>query len=258
MNGHGICCGFGYRLPISQRLSLIKQAGFDHIGLWWGDEYVEVNGDKRLAAEMSGCFGLRVENVHASFEGANHIWADSLRSRQVIDHYKACISDCAELGIPAVVIHLTKGDSPPPPSQLGLDRLQCLVEFAEAKGVSIALENVRKPEYLDLAFSNVNSNRLGFCYDSGHANCYSPALDLLGSYGDKLIALHLHDNDGASDQHMIPGEGTINWKALLARLSATGYQGPVSLEVISEFSPLDAGLEPDAFLRKAYRSLSAL
>ena len=33
--------------------------------------------------------------------------------------------------------------------------------------------------------------------------------------GDKLIALHLHDNDGISDQHLLPFDGTVNWKNIM-------------------------------------------
>jgi sugar phosphate isomerase/epimerase len=73
----------------------------------------------------------------------------------------------------------------------------------------IALENLRKPEYLDFLFDNIKSDKLKFCYDSGHNNCFTPEIDCLGKYGDKLIALHLHDNDGTCDQHLLPFNGTM-------------------------------------------------
>jgi sugar phosphate isomerase/epimerase len=42
------------------------------------------------------------------------------------------------------------------------------VAQAESQGVTIALENTRRPDYLDWAFSHIQSSNLGFCYDSSH------------------------------------------------------------------------------------------
>jgi sugar phosphate isomerase/epimerase len=58
--------------------------------------------------------------------------------------------------------------------------------------------------YIDNIFKNIKSDRLKFCYDSGHENCFTPGADFLAKYGDKLAALHHHDNDGSSDQHLLP------------------------------------------------------
>lgn len=104
--------------------------------------------------------------------------------------------DCSRHNIPTVVIHLINGDTPPPPIQLGLDRIKYLVELAEQKEVNIALKNLRRLEHLQFVFENIKSGRLGFCYDSGHENCYTKGADLLSLYGNRLMALHLHDNDG--------------------------------------------------------------
>lgn len=87
--------------------------------------------------------------------------------------------------------------------------------MAEQKNVNIALENLRRPEYLQFVFENFQSGRLGFCYDSGHENCYAKGTGLLSLYGDKLMALNLHENDGTDDQHRIPGKGTINWDSIV-------------------------------------------
>lgn len=45
-------------------------------------------------------------------------------------------------------------------------------------------------------FSGHSTLRLGFCFDSRHCNVFTPDVDFLSLYGDKLMALHLHENNG--------------------------------------------------------------
>jgi sugar phosphate isomerase/epimerase len=167
-----------------------------------------------------------------------------------------CIAECAEHEIPTAVVHVSKGDNPPPPNQIGLDRIKRLLEIAERKNINIALENLRKNEFLDFIFANIQSDRLGFCYDSGHENCYTKGLDLLAKFGSQLMALHLHDNDGTDDDHQIPGEGTIDWRTLMKKIKQTGYTGAIALEVDGKI-PL-GGETPEKFLKKAFEAAKKL
>jgi sugar phosphate isomerase/epimerase len=133
------------------------------------------------------------------------------------------------------------------------------VELAESKKVNLALENLRRPEYLDYIFAKLQSDRLGFCYDAGHEHCYCRATDLLAKYGSKLMALHLHDNDGQTDQHQIPGEGTVDWPALKVKLRQTGYSGPMALEVIRQtIADDDIGETAGQYLQRAFQAASRL
>jgi sugar phosphate isomerase/epimerase len=141
---------------------------------------------------------------------------------------------------------------------LGLDRIKYLVDLAEKKNVNIALENLKRPEYLQFVFQNIQSGRLGFCYDSGHENCYSKGTDLLSMYGNKLMALHLHDNDGTGDQHRIPGEGTINWDIVVRKIKKTTYRGAVTLEVTNEFSEMYSDISAQEFLKAANEKIKML
>jgi len=255
----GIFDWFGYSMDYIERYKLIKEAGFDNVLLWWGDEYTtDYIDDKNLLPEMARNAGLEIENVHAPFDNTNYIWTDSVNAEDIVNRYVQCIIDCSRHNIPAVVIHLTNGYTPPPPTDLGLDRIKYLVELAEQKGVNIALENLKRPDYLQFVFDNIQSGRLGFCYDSGHENCYTKGTDLLSLYGNKLIALHLHDNDGTDDQHRIPGEGTIDWDSVVKKIKSTNYSGSVSLEITNEFSELYSNISAQEFLKAANEKIKTL
>ena len=82
-----------------------------------------------------------------------------------------------------------------------------------------------------------NADYFGYCIDTGHANKAtrfnnnpSPA-DHIRMCGGKIIALHLNDNDTLTDQHKVPGTGTIDWKDVLQALDEVGYKGNYNMEL---------------------------
>ena len=236
---------FGYELPLEDRISLIKQTGFDGVMLWWSDEYgvYDFRDAPRLAREA----GLYVENAHAPFNGINNLWLDNHDGDELTDRFLRIVDDCAEYGIPTIVLHLSSGN-PPDISKVGLGRVRRIVELAEQNGINVAFENMRTLEHLDYILDNITSPRAGFCYDSGHHNYCLPDIDILSKYGSSLMALHLHDNDGSDDQHRLPFDGTINWPEVIRKINQTGYKGSAALE------PENMGykeLPPGEFLRLA-------
>jgi sugar phosphate isomerase/epimerase len=250
---------FGFCLPLEERFRLIKKAGFTSTFIWWGDEFASVDGPKENHPELARKLGLQVENAHLSYYRANELWKDCLATEALVAEYKKAISSCSTHGIPTVVMHLTAGDDPSPLTGRGIDRMKRLVDLAESKAIQIALENVKHPEYLDAVFTEISSARLGFCYDSGHDYLHRPeGRSLLARYGNRLMALHLHDNDGAGDRHLIPGEGGIDWSLVKDDLNRVNYDGPIALEVTNEFSDYKDRETAAEFLRRAYEAARRL
>ena len=61
---------------------------------------------------------------------------------------------------------------------------------------------------------------VGICFDVGHsnANVDDPVAEIRTA-GTRIFCVHLQDNDGlGQDQHLVPGEGTVNWEAVLEAL----------------------------------------
>ena len=159
--------------------------------------------------------------------------------------------------MPTVIMHLTGGNEPPKENEIGLDRIKRIVERAEKSKVNVALENIRSATHLKYAFENIQSSRLGFCYDSGHHNFTSPDEDILFQFGTRLMALHLHDNDGISDQHKMPFDGDVDWTDTMNKIAKTGYKGATALELINrEYSHLLD--KPEEFLKIAYERAKRL
>ena len=133
--------------------------------------------------------------------------------------------------------------------QRGDRSLKKIMEAAEKWNINIAIENQGNPEYLNFVFRNISSSRLYFCFDSGHERFYSPQLDLLDLYGDRLIALHLHDNNGQEDTHALPFTGDVQWDRIAGKLKKLDYKGAVALETLNRgFEHIES---PVAFLQIA-------
>ena len=221
--------------PMDERYRLIRQAGFDGTLIWWDEEEW---GDFRAQPAAARRAGLFVENAHADFGMANDIWEDTTRGQAVFDYYAMCLNDCAQYGIPTLVMHTGCGGDPLPPiSELGFERFARLIDQAERLNISIAVENQcdwEKTERGMALLERFDSPMLGMCYDSGHGNAYNSrgtGREMLVRFGTRLKALHLHDNDTTSDQHRLPGEGTIDWPQLMGEIARTGYRGPTTLEL---------------------------
>lgn len=235
---------FGYELPIKERYRLIKKTGFDGVLLWWS-EYLERN-DYRNGPRIVREAGLSIENIHTPFQVQDNIWLDNLDGEASIDCYLQCVSDCAEFEIPTMVVHLPDDDKPY--NVLGLDRIKRIAEKAERLGVNVALENLRNFTNLSYMLEQVDSLRIGFCYDCCHHYHNYPDYDLLSMYGSRMMALHLHDYNRKTI-HRLPFDGIIDWPTAMKKIAETGYTGATAIEVMNwDYK----GLSAEDFLQEAF------
>ena len=247
----------GYdRLNYAQRFHLVRQAGFDGVLLGWIEKYERP--DYRDQPGLARREGLLIENIHVDFFNASRIWEESQEGQAVSEYYLRCVDDCAAFEIPAMVMHADSGHNPPPVSELGFARFGQLIDRAERSGVTIVVENLPRTAQVDrarLLLERFDSPRFGFCFDSGHRNVCRVGHEWLARWPERLKALHLHDNDGADDQHLLPFDGNIDWPAQMRAIAATGYRGAVALEVMHGGHE---ALPPEEFLALAYERAKRL
>ncbi len=77
----------------------------------------------------------------------------------------------------------------------------------------------------------------------------------LEPHKDRLISLHLHDNDGSGDQHGLPFTGTVDWSELTRIIAESTYAKRVSLETAIHNTGIED--EPE-FLGKAFKTATKL
>jgi sugar phosphate isomerase/epimerase len=59
-------------------------------------------------------------------------------------------------------------------------------------------------------------------------------LDAIEIVSGHLVAAHVHDNRGRSDDHLVPFEGTIDWAGAMTAVQKVGYDGPFVLELAAQ------------------------
>ena len=110
--------------------------------------------------------------------------------------------------------------------ELVCSRIEKLLQLAGKYGVTVALENVglrttgtllfEYEEYLGLFKRFPNAAAL---LDTGHAHVNGWKLsDVLRDLNNKLVGVHVHDNDGTADAHLPVGCGNIDWNDYFAAL----------------------------------------
>ena len=195
------------------------------------DEYLD---EKRAKYEK---IGIKLSQAHSTWplpEG------DDEEFTLYVEAAKKTAYCAMRLGCPRLVVH------PIYPFQgtyeeavsANVSVMRRVGEYARELGITLCVENLPFREYLaasvegvcrivdEVALPNVR-----VCLDTGHAAIFNPDVaDAVRYIGDRLEALHIHDNGGESDEHLVPGDGIIDWDAFALALAEIGYKGVVSLE----------------------------
>lgn len=180
--------------------------------------------------------------------------------RTAMETYKAEGELAMALGGSIVVVHcstIRRDGVPATERALRVRQLRKSIvdlgRWGQSAGVTYAFENL--PSYhvigADVAelagmLSELAAPATGLCFDTGHANMVGDPLAAMAQAGDSLIYVHLSDNTGGADDHLMPTCGTLDIDAIARQLHAMHYDGTIMLEVfykIEQLRPLmDAGL----------------
>ncbi|MBR6682443.1 MAG: sugar phosphate isomerase/epimerase, partial [Clostridia bacterium] len=101
----------------------------------------------------------------------------------------------------------------------------------------------------------VGSDRFGICLDTGHLNMTDKdQRAFILKAGKKLKALHIANNEGITDQHMMPfTRGTVDFVEVMKALKEVGYDGIFNLEISGERKiPLELRDAKIAFIKTCY------
>ena len=238
-------------------LERIAAAGFTHLH-WchhWNTDFLYSEHEINQIEQWCADYGLKVLNLHAS-HGREKYWCSFLEYQRKagVELVKNRIAMAARLGADVVIVHV--------PSSVGAEirdemlgpvraSLNEITPFARSHNIRIAVENMESDDFgmLTSLLNEYDPDVLGLCYDCGHGNIDGRGLDNLEKVKDRLIALHLHDNDGLNDQHKIPFTGNINWERLVRIIAESPYDKCVNLEVVIHNTGIK---DEDQFLREAH------
>lgn len=110
--------------------------------------------------------------------------------------------------------------------------LENLWEFDE-DGKTIIKTNTATVDELNSVIEKLNDDKhFGICIDTGHMNlCKLDIPNEIRKCKEKLKVLHINDNDGYRDSHLIPTQGVIDFNEIIKALDDIEYTGSFNMEV---------------------------
>jgi L-ribulose-5-phosphate 3-epimerase len=269
--------GTGFRyLDLSLYMTAAAESPFTQPGEGWRRLIEE-------AGEAAARLGLTFCQTHLP-DGAPYF--DGSDRERIVTATRRCIEGCAVLGIRDLVIHLRSlpGYRREIFTEKNIEYLSRFLPQVEKNGQYLLIENTSTPripcyfpvtarELLDF-IADLGHARVRCCWDTGHAHMSNLLqYDELMEMGTHLAGLHVNDNFGSEDLHMIPYFGNCNFDAVIRALLDTKYPGYFTLEgtnsirthdvwmhyrrpFILDGAPIERAFDPSLELKKGAVALS--
>jgi protein FrlC len=246
------------------------EAGFDAIDIWGGRPHAYRND---LAPDEIHEINALLDQTHlrvASFIPAQFRYPTSLCScnetirQDSVVYILDAVETAAALRAPVVSVcpgHTVHSQ----PKKDAWGRLEESLEViclrAGQLGLRIALEpaDAYETDLMNTASETMvmvhelDFSNLGIVLDSGHVNLtHESFAQAIRAAGTRLFHVHVDDNLGQRDQHLVPGDGTCHFQELIACLREAGYSGALSAELSWDYI-----LDPEPPAREAAQRLRA-
>lgn len=237
---------YGYEGSLYKRAKTLTDIGFSSLSLWWErEDGKSAEENLKILRDM----GLNIDLVHLPYFPGGFWGKEKLPFEEA---FLRALNELHSGEIARAVFHPTSiKELDLAIDQEGLELIYRLYQRAKILGVDLLVENLREDPHLFTLLENFD---LGLCLDTGHLGI-SGNEKRLKKYFPRVRALHLHDNDGKSDLHLIPGDGILPLKTWLKDLpKGVEYH----LEINRGLSEVYKDYNEVEYLTRAKKSLSLL
>lgn len=225
------------------------QAGFEGIDIWGGRPHAyrrdlspdEISHIRQVLQNE----GISVASfIPAQFRYPTSLCSpiETIRADSVL-YIQDSMETAAALGAPVVSVcpgHTLHGQTKEDGMLRLAESLGEIAEYAAKFDLRVAIEPADAYE-TDLLLTCSAAldfvNRLGYpnmgvLLDNGHAFVAGEQPDqIVHDLGNKLFHVHLDDNNGKRDQHLIPGDGAFDFIPFITTLYEIGYDGFLGVEL---------------------------
>lgn len=215
-------------------IAAIGDAGFEYVELWGEVPHAYPSWtDQRMIRDTLSPYRMTI-TTHAPFTDLNPASPFQPVKGAIEKTLEDFVDFSASLGASIVTMHPGSVHNEGLVGQSMASSMATLRKMVRAAGgrLKVNVENqapshskyhfplASTPESLGQILAEEEG--LGFTLDSGHAHAAgaSPAA-LAERFGSRLTEVHLSDNGGASDDHLIPGEGTADLQSLMNQIQGT-------------------------------------
>ena len=190
------------------------------------------------------------EMGRAGAPAVNVLHPEKARRIDAMDEIKRALESAEHIPFRHLILHLGERDDgwSPRTIEYAETALEHLGAFARPLGVRLLVENLisepTTPEHLITILEMGHLDNIGVCLDLGHAHITVGIVEAISVLNNRIVSLHVHDNHGMKDEHLWPGDGTIDWAATAKALSALAVPPAAVLEIAKTLGDKPAEL-PD-------------
>lgn len=247
----GISCTQFSRDPFSVWIDRI----FEDFGLWELFSEAEMNVAENtekisdLLSSYDMCYSLHTPicdmNVAALTEKLRVASVDVIRDNARAANTLGINMLTVHPGLSSMVVKETE-DAALVRAKISMKELE---KISAEYGVTMAIENMPNvPFFLGRTASQladiIDGTDLKVCYDIGHAHTMGENDAMTALFGDRIVNVHIHDNNGERDEHNTIGDGSVDFARVIKSLN--GYTGNYVIESRS----FDSAVESQERLKK--------
>jgi len=215
-------------IDLNSAIRVIGDAGFEYMELWGEVPHAYHDwADRRLLKDTLSSYDMTI-TLHAPFTDLNMASPFQPVRAAVGKALDDFVKFGVQLNASLITAHPGSVHNAALVAKSAENSVQILRSMVKASGgrVPICIENQARSsskyvfplastvESLELMLAEVEGSR--FTLDTGHAHVSGlDPLSLAERERSKLAEVHLSDNGGESDDHLIPGEGTANLGRLI-------------------------------------------
>jgi sugar phosphate isomerase/epimerase len=244
----GLSTGIAYAHPIEAVIPYIAQAGFRVIEVATAPAHFRYADPVAVAATRAQLdrHGLRVHSLHAPFgQDLNFTAPDAALRRYTLERMREAAEALRALGGRDLVVHPGGEDQRwvwerEARLRLSVEGLTQIWADCRSRGLVLIVEtplpHLLGGQVEDLAWimDRLPAVDVGVCLDTSHASLGGSLFDTLERFGPRLLHVQASDNRGHTDDHLVPGDGIIDWARVLSVLERVGYDGLFMLEVAGD------------------------
>jgi sugar phosphate isomerase/epimerase len=188
------------------------------------------------------------EMGRAGAPAVNLLHPEKSRRIDAMDEIKRALETAEYIHFRNLVLHLGERDDSWSQRTIehAITALEHLGAFAHPLGVRLLVENLvsepTTPAHLLTILEMGHLPNVGVCLDLGHAHITAGVDEAIATLGAHIGSVHVHDNHGLKDEHLWPGDGTINWPTTVEALKALAAPPATVLELAKAFGDTPAEL----------------
>lgn len=213
---------------------------FELTAVLWSDDYDRTL--RRAFRDMLERAGKRAWSYHIPFSAYDDLSSPDEEIRLLaLRRFRVLFDDAVWFGCRCMVIH--PSSEPIDQAKRGEHIAQLRRSLMELNPLLARHDMMLAVELLPrlclgnsadelLAILDGLDERFGVCLDVNHGmSRYRELPADIRKIGSRLMTLHISDYDGVDEKHWMPGEGVIDWPAVVAALREVGYCAPFNYEI---------------------------